>query len=157
MLFYIAELQCPQLPPLPHGTATCSDGRFYSSLCSFSCNRGYTLVGSGSIVCKSDRLWSGEPPTCERKSTSLCCVIGNHQVLDHVTSLLPGKTCTSLAPPSDGSMTCSDKNFFDSFCSFECEQGFRLTYGNNLTCGTEGWDHGSPQCESKLSICAGSM
>uniref|UniRef100_A0A8V1AMK8 Beta-2-glycoprotein 1 n=1 Tax=Gallus gallus TaxID=9031 RepID=A0A8V1AMK8_CHICK len=56
--------RCPAPAPLQHGTIDSRDFHYRSSL-SFSCDPGYSLVGSRTSQCMSDGKWSGIPPQCQ--------------------------------------------------------------------------------------------
>ena len=38
----------------------------YGDTCSFTCNTGYELTGSGTRTCQNDGNWSGNEAMCER-------------------------------------------------------------------------------------------
>ncbi|XP_063046548.1 sushi repeat-containing protein SRPX2 [Engraulis encrasicolus] len=57
--------KCPALKPPLHGYLTCSSDRSnYGATCEYHCDSGYELSGLAIRVCRSDRSWSDEPPTC---------------------------------------------------------------------------------------------
>ena len=63
-------MHCPQ-PTNPNGLIICSSGNdrnyYYSDTCIFTCNTGYVLTGSSnSMICQSDRTWSGIAPLCRK-------------------------------------------------------------------------------------------
>ncbi|KAH3840888.1 hypothetical protein DPMN_114346 [Dreissena polymorpha] len=37
----------------------------------YSCERGYTLVGSAALSCRATGTWSGPAPTCGRELASI--------------------------------------------------------------------------------------
>ena len=63
---------CPSLTNPNNGVMTCSlgdDGVLsYEDICSFTCNTGYELTGSGTRNCQSDGNWSGSEIVCGRQS-----------------------------------------------------------------------------------------
>ena len=68
-LLYIVP--CPPLTDPVNGTITCSlgdDGNHsYEDICSFTCNTGYELTGSGdSRTCQRNGSWSGNDAMCAR-------------------------------------------------------------------------------------------
>ena len=69
ILFFL-EIRCnPERFVLENGNVDCSDGDKLGSICSFSCNNGYTLSsGSPATTCmdENDRegQWSNPPPSC---------------------------------------------------------------------------------------------
>lgn len=59
---------CPALSPPRHGSLTCStDNNVFETECHFSCDHGYTLVGSKKRTCLAISLWDGLPALCRRK------------------------------------------------------------------------------------------
>jgi len=59
---------CPPFDDLPNGNVGCTDGSFYTSLCTFSCDEGYQLIGPPKSRCSMNRTWSTRLQYCERKS-----------------------------------------------------------------------------------------
>ena len=61
---------CSFLTDLNNGVIDCSlgDGGVpsYEDTCSFTCNTGYELTGSGTRTCQSGGSWSGTDVTCTR-------------------------------------------------------------------------------------------
>ena len=50
----------------------------------------------------------------------------------------------------NGDVTCTDKNNFNSTCSFSCKDGYDVSGSVNLTCTDKGtWDSDAPTCEGK--------
>ena len=67
--------RCPALQPIPNGvltygpTFTPSSAAYFDqgTLALYTCNAGFTLVGSESQLCLAGGIWSGQPPVCQRK------------------------------------------------------------------------------------------
>ena len=56
--------------PLPNGAITCS-GTTYTSVCTASCNVGYTLLGTVNRTCLATGIWSGlDDATCSSVSAA---------------------------------------------------------------------------------------
>ena len=70
-LTVIFIVSCPPLTDPDNGTFTCllgDDGVLsYKDTCSFACNTGYELTGSGNRTCQSDGSWSGSLSLCSGK------------------------------------------------------------------------------------------
>ncbi|KAJ4946169.1 hypothetical protein JOQ06_023839 [Pogonophryne albipinna] len=116
-------------PGLTNGEVTCHSprGRAYRSTlgtrCEMSCDRGYRLIGKGSITCLPSRRWSG---------TSFC-----RKMRCHVLPLIP-----------HGRYTCSHGFMVDSRCDFNCDAGYRIKEQHSRTCERRGsWSGGQPNCE----------
>jgi len=62
---------CPSLTDLNNGAITCSLGDdgipSYEDICSFACDIGYELTGSGDTrTCQNDGNWSGSEILCRK-------------------------------------------------------------------------------------------
>lgn len=58
--------------------------------------------------------------------------------------------CELRTAPSNGEVTCSDSNQFESSCVYECLPGYELIGEANSTClDNEKWSSDLPQCISK--------
>ena len=57
---------CPSLPDPANGRVSLS-GTTAGSTATYSCDRGFGLVGFSTRICQASGEWSGEEPTCERK------------------------------------------------------------------------------------------
>ena len=67
--FYIA-VQCPLLSDPDNGQVTL-ESTVFLSVATYSCNEGFILNGDETRTCQSDEQWSGNDPTCERKSSNV--------------------------------------------------------------------------------------
>ena len=64
-------MTCPRLSPPTNGKVRAS-GNSYGSKASYSCHKGYKIVGDDIIrTCQADGSWSGMAPACE----SMHCTI----------------------------------------------------------------------------------
>ena len=66
LIFSIA-VDCGVLDDPENGEVSLS-GTTLGSKATYSCNDRYVLEGESTRVCQSNGKWSGEAPTCERKS-----------------------------------------------------------------------------------------
>ena len=59
---------CPSLTSPTNGMISCSLGGNNipnpKDNCTFTCNTGYELMGTGTRTCQNDGSWSGNEPTC---------------------------------------------------------------------------------------------
>ena len=71
-------ITCTDLPSLANENvdygAGSPDSRPVDTVATYTCDTGYTLNGDSTRTCRSDRLWSGSAPTCQRKWNGLCTV-----------------------------------------------------------------------------------
>uniref|UniRef100_H2Z8I6 Uncharacterized protein n=2 Tax=Ciona savignyi TaxID=51511 RepID=H2Z8I6_CIOSA len=114
----------PRSPP--NGKVTCSNSNRVGSSCTFTCDRGYEVVGSSRVVCNRDQSWSNNVPLCNRVTcdSSLTIFLTN------------------------GEVSCAEFNFYSSQCSYKCNQGFNLVGSSTSTCQADGsWTAGKPECQ----------
>ena len=52
-------MTCPNLRARDHSTMTCTNGDRYGSICAFSAELGWELIGATSITCDEN---GGDPP-----------------------------------------------------------------------------------------------
>ena len=67
-VFVSAAIDCQPLTAPANGIVNLS-GWTPSSLATYSCNRGLSLVGQAIRVCMEGGLWSGMEPVCSKKLT----------------------------------------------------------------------------------------
>ena len=120
---HCTQASCGLLPSPRHGSVLCSDGGTFGSVCTFTCDQGYSLVGSEERACEADHAWSGSQPYCLQV------------------------TCAVLVPPANGYLSCSSGNLYNSICSFSCKSGFSLEGSTETKCDISGeWDNPEPSC-----------
>ncbi|XP_018428125.1 PREDICTED: P-selectin-like [Nanorana parkeri] len=125
------EIQCKR-PEVPlNGMIRCSnDGELLpdKSMCNFSCDEGFRLVGSSSVLCMTPGQWTEEPPKCN--------------------AIL----CERPKEPENGVMDCSDHEeilSYKSRCNFRCNEGFTLVGSSSTTCmSSHQWTEKPPKCEA---------
>ena len=62
--FFFLVLICSSLPNPSFGRVDLT-GRTIGSTATYSCQRGYTLVGVTTRTCQANRQWSGKAPVCK--------------------------------------------------------------------------------------------
>ncbi len=104
------RISCTPLPVNPtNGTVSLSQGSFYGSVATYTCNQGYRLQGGATRTC--DELgWSGSAPTC----VATC---GNG-------ALDSGEQCDPMAPASS-TWTC-----MPTTCQLDNRKIYRPCSGN---------------------------
>uniref|UniRef100_A0A8B9FVR8 p-selectin n=1 Tax=Amazona collaria TaxID=241587 RepID=A0A8B9FVR8_9PSIT len=124
-------ITCPVLSAPDWGELNCSHlhGDFaFGSMCAFSCQTGFALMGSESRECMATGTWTGDTPHCE------------------------AITCPVLSAPDWGELNCSHFHgdfTFGSTCAFSCQIGFALMGTDSLECTATGtWTGDAPHCEA---------
>lgn len=58
-------IQCPPLELIANGNFTANEYTGWGGTITYSCDRGYSLVGTKKRTCQKNRSWSGEAPYCQ--------------------------------------------------------------------------------------------
>nr|CAB3265952.1 E-selectin [Phallusia mammillata] len=121
-----------------NGEVVCTNSNFFASVCEFTCEPEYFMIGDDVSVCGRAPsggifgIWSNRAPVCQRKS------------------------CPPIpVSPVNGQTLCSDGNFVGSVCEFICDNYHRLEGDYSSQCiefldGTLNWDKPVPTCEPNL-------
>ncbi|XP_052521833.1 P-selectin isoform X4 [Tympanuchus pallidicinctus] len=124
-------ISCPVLRTLEHGELNCShphENFTFGSICDFSCQPGFELMGSQSHECMATGNWTGDIPRCK------------------------AVTCPVLSAPEHGELNCSHIHgdfTFGSTCDFSCLPGFELMGPVSHECTAMGtWTGDTPQCKA---------
>ncbi|XP_067119643.1 sushi, von Willebrand factor type A, EGF and pentraxin domain-containing protein 1-like isoform X2 [Centruroides vittatus] len=125
----ISAVSCPPIQTPKNGYVDCTNYIHQGSICTFSCDEGYILVGETSTTCRGDKTfatWTSLLPTCERLR------------------------CPSIQTPENVNIQCTNKEYWGSVCSFICDEGYALIGKSSVSC--EGSKHASwsasiPTCE----------
>nr|CAB3263259.1 uncharacterized protein LOC108949641 [Phallusia mammillata] len=59
------KIECVPIVAPTNGLVSCTVGSTAGSLCSFTCNSGFTRVGADSAFCMNDGKWTDSAPVCE--------------------------------------------------------------------------------------------
>ncbi|XP_050162860.1 P-selectin-like [Myiozetetes cayanensis] len=124
-------ITCPVLSAPDQGELNCSHvhGDFaFSTICAFSCQTGFALIGPESRECMATGTWTGDATQCE------------------------AITCPVLSAPDQGELNCSHIHgdfSFGSTCAFSCQMGFALMGSESRKCTAMGtWTGDAPRCEA---------
>uniref|UniRef100_A0A8B9M762 p-selectin n=1 Tax=Accipiter nisus TaxID=211598 RepID=A0A8B9M762_9AVES len=130
-------ITCPVLSAPDQGELNCSHlhGDFaFGSMCAFSCQTGFALMGSGSRECTVTGTWTGDAPHCEGRVAPQAIA------------------CPVLSAPDQGELNCSHLHgdfAFGSTCAFSCHTGFVLMGSESRECTATGtWTGDVPQCKA---------
>ena len=61
-------VNCPELSQ-PEGGTVSVTGNYQGAIATYTCNRGYMLVGMATRTCLSTEVWNSTEPTCEVPGT----------------------------------------------------------------------------------------
>ncbi|CAK8672821.1 unnamed protein product [Clavelina lepadiformis] len=114
---------------IDNGEVVCTNQHYESSVCTYSCNGGFTLSGNPSVTCQSN-LWEGIFPYCINTS------------------------CPAINNLTNGVVSCTNKNYLNSQCTFQCNSSFVLQGTSHLQCvARQQWNNDSPTCLKKVLKC----
>ncbi|XP_071853893.1 sushi, von Willebrand factor type A, EGF and pentraxin domain-containing protein 1-like isoform X2 [Apostichopus japonicus] len=123
---------CPTLPPIENTDLVCTDGTNFGSECTYSCISGSTAASGSTplLVCGENGQWNGGAFFC-----------------------IPIR-CPTLVSIQQGSLFCTNSNFYLSQCTYTCNAGLGIPIGQDSTriCQMDGtWSGAAPQC--RVSSC----
>ncbi|XP_072179392.1 LOW QUALITY PROTEIN: uncharacterized protein [Diadema setosum] len=131
--FTVTLIQCSTLSGPQNGYVSCPQGNLVvGSICHYHCFQGYTLNGATSerscVEQSGTAAWSGSPPNCVELTCSETVV---------------------TSPPENGQVTCTNRNVFQSVCSYTCDSGYSIPPGQtrDRVCTASGWTGLLPTCE----------
>jgi len=114
-----------QIAPVNGAIGCSADVKVPSTTCSFTCDKGYELVGAEQNECQDDGTWSLPVPTCK---------------------IIP------CEPPVDsienGEIACFDLDSLH-ICEFSCKRGYKLTGSPFIDCAkgsSNTWSGDAPTC-----------
>lgn len=108
-------------PGVPLNGSRTGDNFEQGETVSFSCNRGYTLIGRKVVRCHK-RVWSSSLPQCK-------------------------KSCTDPGKPRNGRKIGGDYRHGRTV-SFVCQPTFKLSGVNRITCRDGTWSGNVPTCRA---------
>ncbi|WAQ98147.1 SVEP1-like protein [Mya arenaria] len=166
---------CATLQATNAFTNASTDG--LTTVMEFTCDVGYTLVGSSSTQCRSDGLWTNDPPSCVScpglyategavleqiyrggvTIASFSCNLGYSILGSSILTCRTDQTwdfqtpscvqCPSLVDPASGSVDVSTDGLTME-AAFVCASGYYLEGADVILCNTSGlWSEDSPVCK----------
>ncbi|KAI8510944.1 hypothetical protein Bbelb_118600 [Branchiostoma belcheri] len=169
--FNCSVVQCHVLTAPVNGALSPTGRRQYQDVVTFTCNPGYSLVGTASLTCLLNGTWSASPPTCNPKQcptlnapangvTSYQTVVGftcnTGYVLNGAAAATcqadgtwssPVPTCAPRAPPANGAVNPTGAVPYLNGVTFTCNTGYVLNGFAFATCQADGtWSSPVPTC-----------
>lgn len=128
-----------------------TSGTTEGSIATYSCNNGYHVVGNTSRTCGSNRQWSGNAPTCERKCMAFNKAYYTAFYAVHFTFLLSlAEDCGPLSDPVNGHVMTPNGTTFGFQASYICNEGYFISGSPIRSCEANGvWSGFEPTCMSK--------
>ncbi|XP_041478054.1 uncharacterized protein LOC121425992 [Lytechinus variegatus] len=107
----------------------------YNKECTYTCDEGYSLVGSDLVICQQDSTLSGELPTC-----------------DEVTCSIP-----DFLPPNlntvDTDCEGGDSINYNKECTYTCDEGYSLVGSDLVICQQDSTLSGElPTCDVIMCV-----
>ena len=102
LLIQSIALMCPMLTAPQNGTIRCPLGRSTGSMCTFTCDTGFTLIGSSRRICRTTTAWTGTPTFCRPLQ------------------------CVPLEPPENGVILAPCYRDYTSACRVLCAIGYTI-------------------------------
>uniref|UniRef100_H2Y7G0 Uncharacterized protein n=1 Tax=Ciona savignyi TaxID=51511 RepID=H2Y7G0_CIOSA len=123
------KVQCSVLADPDNGGMRCTEANKYQSICTFSCNAGYELIGHSTSECQHDRQFSNSAPFCQKTR----CPVSHLET-------------------ANANTTCTEENLFESTCEYQCIPGYEVTGGvTTVTCmDDQSWSAEKAICEKKI-------
>ncbi|XP_053398307.1 CUB and sushi domain-containing protein 1-like [Mercenaria mercenaria] len=106
--------------PTPSAGTSNDTNYEYGTAIQVSCNSGYTIQGSSSIICQADGTWS-DSPTCDPEDCGTLTVVNGQFTAASGTTL--GETATQ-----------------------SCNTGYTLAGDATVTCTDSGWNSSAATC-----------
>ncbi|XP_060579836.1 uncharacterized protein LOC132736665 isoform X2 [Ruditapes philippinarum] len=114
--FTVTVLTCDTLPWFANGKRYCDNKNILGSSCKYTCDTGYMLNGSDTVVCENeaDPSWSAIP-ICEKIM------------------------CRAPQLPEHATVQCSDQNYgYQTVCAMACDNGYALVGAYYIQCQANG-------------------
>ena len=124
---------CPMLTAPQNGTISCPMGHTNGSMCSFTCDTGFTLIGSSRRICRTTTAWTGTPTFCRPLQ------------------------CVPLEPPENGIILAPCRRDYTSACRVLCAIGYTINGSRIQECildsqsGEVHWTE-QPICVGEFSL-----
>uniref|UniRef100_H2Z1V3 Sushi domain-containing protein n=1 Tax=Ciona savignyi TaxID=51511 RepID=H2Z1V3_CIOSA len=117
-----SPVSCGEPDVIENGYHTAQGNYTYGEAVTFSCNRGFRLVGMSFALCNAEAQWSSSSPTCHRKSCGPAPSIPN-----------------SIFQPAE--------LLFEDQVIYECQFGYNMVGPSHSRCTANATWTSAPTCE----------
>ncbi len=164
-----AVFSCDTLRDISSGRVVLT-GTTVGSTATYSCNKGYILVGDQTRTCQFDGEWTGREPYCQRKDSLCISLLHNilwysygwvlllyyYICLKFSIPLYLVLRCKELQDISSGRVVLSGTTV-GSTATYSCNKGYVLYGEQTRICLPDGeWSGEEPFCERKKFTDSGS-
>ncbi len=131
---YLLGLECPIVSSPENGTVSCPQPATTGTVCTYTCDDGFDLVGRAIRVCLPSSKWTGSTPYCQPK------------------------LCDEFEPPDNGFILLPCTREYGTSCRVGCELGFAISGTASRMCTIDSrselkWTD-SPECKrEKIECC----
>ncbi len=66
-LIFFTAVNCGALTDPMNGAVDTPSGTTFMNTATYTCDPGYTVMGTTSRICQDNAMWSSSAPTCESK------------------------------------------------------------------------------------------
>ena len=80
----LTAVECGTLTNPTNGQVTYTGRTTFGQTATYSCNRGYNLVGDNTRTCQANGVWSGSIPICQGMLLGHACMFTVHFGTDHL-------------------------------------------------------------------------
>ncbi|XP_074641309.1 sushi, von Willebrand factor type A, EGF and pentraxin domain-containing protein 1-like [Tubulanus polymorphus] len=119
---YCQIATCNHPDDIQNGRYSGGDSFNYSDIVSYSCNKGYKLIGGQTIICTERGIWNASAPSCKRIQ------------------------CPNPINIENGKILITGRNL-DDVVTYSCLPGYRILKGSKMLCQNDSNWHGTlPKC-----------
>ena len=145
-------VDCGTLPDPVNGQVN-TTGTTLGQTATYSCNRGYNLVGDSTRTCQATGAWSGSAPTCQGTYIVIEWYQLSSKVCVHDVFLLSTAVdCGTLPDPVNGQVNTTGTTLGQT-ATYSCNRGYNLVGDSTRTCQATGaWSGSAPTCQSTYVV-----
>ncbi|XP_014226415.1 locomotion-related protein Hikaru genki [Trichogramma pretiosum] len=137
---------CPELQPTNPNLQMLEQNNSYGGRAIFTCMWGSKLIGSNSLKCKGDGIWSGPMPTCSEITCPPLQPPEHGRFAELQLQQYPG--LSSQGGGGGGRKRERIVHRVGSLLRFDCQPGHQLIGQASIICTENGtWSHHPPICD----------